>query len=77
MCLKLACQLVWLKKKGVCWSKSLAYVSLAIFFAIAYAIGISIIASAIAKAHEMFATMLVTPGNVANIAPAPIIRKML
>ena len=32
----------------------------------AYAIGISIIAKAIAKAHEILAIMSVTPGNVAN-----------
>ena len=53
------------------------FVSFDIRLARAYAIGISIIARAIAKAHEILATTLVTPANVANIAPAPIIRKML
>ena len=38
------------------------YTSLDIFFARAKAIGISIIANAIAKAHETFAITSVTPG---------------
>jgi len=48
-----------------------------IFLAIAYMIGISIIANAIAKAQEIFATTSVTPSKLAKIAPVPIIRKML
>ena len=51
--------------------------SLDIFLAMAYPTGISIIASAIAKAHEMLAMTSVTPGKVAKIAPAPMIRNML
>ena len=53
------------------------FVSFDILLERAYAIGISIIPRAIAKAHEILVTMLVTPANVANIAPAPIIKKML
>jgi hypothetical protein len=34
-------------------------------------------AKAIANAHEILPTILVTPGNVANIAPAQIIKKTL
>jgi len=48
-----------------------------IFLASAYPIGINIIASAIAKAQEMLAMTFVTPGKVAKIAPAPIIKNML
>ena len=66
-----------IQKRGSLLKKIRYAVSLDIFFANAKAIGISIIASAIAKAQEMFATMFVTPGNVANMAPAPIIKKML
>jgi hypothetical protein len=64
------------KKRVVNW-RIRYVVSLDILFANAKAIGISIIASAIAKAQETFATMFVTPENVAKIAPAPIIKKML
>ena len=64
-------------KKGSLLEKIRYATSLDIFFANAKAIGISIIASAIAKAQETFATMFVTPENVAKIAPAPISKKML